>query len=94
MNTEERTLPTALIALIVIAVAIAVMALASDLGALSSREAQAGHVDPIHIPGASNDGKTCADLQGSETWEELKLEEGGLTNCFHTDGTLEVTISN
>ena len=42
MNTQERTLPTAIVALVVIAMAIAAIALASDLGALSPTREAAG----------------------------------------------------
>ncbi len=93
MNTQERTVPYAVVILVAIAIAVAAIALVSELGVLSSRQAQAGHVQPVLIAGATNQGKSCADLQGSETWEELKLEDGGLTNGPHDDGTLEVTIS-
>ncbi len=90
MNTQERTLPTAIIA---VSVAIAMMVAAVSLSVFGG-PAQATHVTPELLPGASNDGKACADLQGSETWEVLKLEGSDLINGIHTDGTLEVTISN
>ena len=41
MNTQDRTLPIAIVALIAIAMAIAAIALASDLGALSSQHSPA-----------------------------------------------------
>ena len=52
--------------------------------------ALAASVVPELLPGASNQGKTCADNQGSgQTWLELKLEgtagELALTNGAHTD---------
>ena len=59
-----------------------------------TESASATHVNPTHLPGASNTGKTCTDNQGAETWSELKLEGGGLSNGVHSDGTLSVTISN
>ena len=91
MNTAERGLPIAVLILIAGAIVIgAIVAAASFVGG----SAQATHVTPQLLAGASNDGKACTDLQGSETWEELKLEDGDLTNGPHTDGTLEVTISN
>ena len=94
MNTHERTLPTAIVALIVIAMAIAAIALASDLGVLSSREAQAGHVQPELLPGP-NAGIKCSDLEGTgQTWIELKFEGGDLKNGSLTEGALTVTISN
>ncbi len=93
MNTQERTLPNAVIILVAVTIAIGAIVAAVSLGAFGS-PAQATHVSPTLLTGASNDGKACADLQGSETWEELKLEGSDLTNGFHTDGTLEVTISN
>ena len=93
MNTQERTLPNAVVILFAITIAIGAIVAAASLGAFSSTT-QATDVTPVLLAGASNDGKTCADLQGSETWEELKLEGGDLTDGPHDDGTLEVTISN
>ena len=93
MNTQERTLPNAVVILFAITIAIGAIVAAASLGAFSSTT-QATDVTPVLLAGASNDGKTCADLQGSETWEELQLEGGDLTDGPHDDGTLEVTISN
>ena len=95
MNTEARTLPNAVIILVAITIAVGAIVAAASLGAFGS-PAQATHVPPDLLAGASNDGKACADLQGSETWEEFKLEEtqGNLSSGSHTDGTLTVTISN
>ena len=50
------------------------------------------------LEGASNQGKTCADLEvcyadSNTTWTEFKLEDATLTNGFHSDGTLEVNIT-
>jgi hypothetical protein len=51
------------------------------------------------LGGSSNQGKTCADLDGTyadsgTTWVEFKLEGGSLTNGLHTDGIIKVTLSN
>ena len=92
MNREEQTVPALIIVLIAITIAIgAVLAATSFVGS----ESQATHVPPEFLEGATNTGKTCSDLQGpGQTWTEFKLEGGGLSNGLHTDGTLEVTISN
>jgi len=51
--------------------------------------ASAASVTPTPV----NDGNpTCADFDGS--WTQFKLEGGALGDGTHTDGTLEVTISN
>lgn len=97
MKTQERTLPYAVVILVAIAIAVAAIALVSELGALSSRQAQAGHVPPELLAGASNQGKTCRELEGAgQTWAEFKLEKekDNLSSGSHTDGTLTVTISN
>ncbi|MFQ5967561.1 MAG: hypothetical protein ACE5MI_08105 [Acidimicrobiia bacterium] len=49
--------------------------------------ASATHVDPILVEG----NPTCGSYS---TNAELKLENGSLSNGVHTDGTLEVTISD
>jgi len=51
------------------------------------------------LAGASNQGKTCAELDDAyadvgTTWVEFKLELGDLANGTYTDGTIEVTLSN
>ena len=52
-------------------------------------------VAPEFIAGASNTDKTCAANEGDgQSWIELKLEGGDLTDGTHGDGTLSVTISN
>jgi hypothetical protein len=56
-------------------------------------------VNSWHIPGASNLGKECSDLDNTyadagTTWLQLKLEGATLTNGAHSDGVLTVTISN
>ncbi len=56
---------------------------------------RATHVEPILLSGASNEGKSCSDLQGAgQTWIEFKLEGSSLSNGPHTSGPLTVTISN
>jgi len=51
----------------------------------------ASHVDPIFLPGATNDGKSCADNQGAgQSWIELKIDPNA--DGTFTDGTLTVTI--
>ena len=103
MNTQERTVPYAVIVLVAIAIAVAAIALVSELGALSSRQAQADHVPPVLLEGASNvpkdeePGKRCSDNVGAgQTWTEFKLEEAknNLSNGSHTEGPLTVTIIN
>ncbi len=92
MNTQERTLPNAVI--ILVAVTIAIGAIVAAV-LLSGNLAQGASVAPEFLAGASNTGKTCDDLEGTgQTWTEFKLEEDTLTNGFHTDGTLEVNIAN
>ena len=55
----------------------------------------AASVDPEFLPGASNTDKTCATNEGSgQSWVELKLDGGSLSNGVHSDGTLSVTIAN
>jgi len=61
----------------------------------SGYNAEASYVTPEFLAGASNQGKTCSDLQGSgQTWTEFKLEDGGLSDGSYSDGTLTVTLSN
>ena len=63
--------------------------------ALLAAPVGATHVTPTLLEGATNTGKTCADLQGAgQSWTEFKLEGNDLSNGFHTDGTLAVTITN
>src|SRR3972149_6744833 len=57
--------------------------------------AQATHVVPVFLPGATNAGKSCSELQGpGQTWIEFKLEGSNLSNGPHSNGALSVTISN
>jgi hypothetical protein len=49
---------------------------------------------PIHLPGASNQGKRCSNHEGTQTWTEFKLEGSQVANGVYTDGTLAVTITN
>jgi hypothetical protein len=61
----------------------------------STYDVQASYVEPEFLPGASNEGKTCSDLQGAgQTWIELKLEGADLSDGSHTEGALTVTISS
>jgi len=55
----------------------------------------AASVVPEFLPGASNSDKTCATNEASgQSWVELKLDGGSLSNGVHSDGTLSVTIAN
>ncbi len=55
----------------------------------------AASVAPDFLPGASNSDKTCATNESSgQSWVELKLDGGSLSNGVHSDGTLSVTIAN
>ncbi len=94
MNTAERTLPLAILGIIAAAIAVAaVIAAAMLLG--GGKGAQATHVTPEFLAGSSNQGKTCGELEGAgQTWIEFKLEGSDLTDGAHSNGTLEVTISN
>ena len=55
----------------------------------------AASVEPEFIAGASNTDKTCVANEGDgQSWTDLKLEGGALSDGTHGDGTLSVTISN
>ncbi len=68
-----------------LALALAVMlVLALVAGAL------AASVAPVHLTGASNQGKTCSDVLPGST--ELKVEPVGGGTYTRSDGTLAITI--
>jgi hypothetical protein len=93
MIRPEHRHPSTVIVLIATTAAIGVLAAAGLL--LSGSRAEATHVSPVLLEGASNQGRSCSDLQGaSQTWSEFKLEGGDLSNGSHTQGPLTVTISN
>ncbi len=94
MNTHALRLP----GLVYLLIAVAIAAVAAGALLLSSGDrAQGASVTPELLAGASNEGKTCGELEGAgQTWTEFKLEkeEGNLSSGSHSDGTLTVTISN
>jgi cell division septation protein DedD len=95
MNWGEQRIPSGVMALIAVTIAIGAALAAMDFGFLGGRQAGAASVTPELLPGASNQGKRCTDLQGpGQTWSGYKLEGDDLSNGLHTDGTLTVTISN
>ncbi len=52
----------------------------------------AAKVDPILLPGASNQGKDCSDNQGAgQTWTQLQIE--GNASRTYTSGPLTVTLN-
>ena len=91
MNTQERTVPYAVIVLV--AIAIGAIVVAASLGAFSSTT-QATHEDPIRQEG----NPSCSNFQGNQTWTELKIQNtdpfnwDGLNGTFD-DGTLSVEIT-
>lgn len=55
--------------------------------------ATASHVEPVLLPGASNQGKRCADNEGAgQDWIEFKIDTNPDAGVY-TDGTLSVTIA-
>ncbi len=90
MRTQERSLPTAIIALIAITIAIAAIVTAADLGVLSGGNVQATDVTPTPISGNTS----CLAQQQGQNWTELKIDESILSNDTFSDGTLSMTISN
>jgi len=68
-----------------------------SLMSVYANPANADHDGPVYIPGSNNDGKTCAENEGSgQDWTEFRLEddEGQVADGEYTDGTLTVTLSN
>ena len=60
---------------------------------VASSIAGAAKVTPVLLPGATNQGKTCAENAGQgQTWVELKVDPNA--DGVYSDGTLQVTISN
>jgi hypothetical protein len=93
LNRKDQTLSTGV--LVVIAIVIAVGAMLAAALLLSGSRAEATHVSPVFLAGATNDGKRCSDNVGAgQTWTELKVEGATLTNGPHTLGPLTVTIAN
>ncbi len=95
MNMAEQRIPTGILVLIAVTIAIAPIAMAIGLGVLSSRQVQAGHVTPTLEEG----NQTCSNFQPQgQNWTELKIEDqspfnwDGLDGTFD-DGTLSVTIT-
>ena len=66
---------------------------AASLVLLVASASVAAKVEPILLPGASNEGKTCDNLEGvGQTWTELKVDPNA--DGTFSDGTLTVTISH
>jgi hypothetical protein len=88
MNKRKAMIFTTALILLLLGTTVAVQAATGTLGIFS-----------WFLAGASNTGKACADLDdvyadAGTTWTEFKLEGATLTAGSHSDGTLEVTISN
>src|SRR3972149_2877253 len=50
---------------------------------------------PELLPGSTNQGKRCSDVQGADqSWTEFKLEGGDLADGTYTSGPLTVTLRN
>ena len=92
MNRKDQALSTGVLVVIASVIAVGAM-LAVALLLSSGNRAQATHVDPT--PRAGN--PTCTDLQGSQTWNQLKVDPPGAGNFSDNDlnpGPLQVTITN
>jgi len=91
LNRKDQTFSSGVLVLIVILIAFGAMLAAALL--LSGGHTQAASVTPTPVEG----NPTCTALQGSQTWNQLKVDPPGAGNFSDNDlnpGPLQVTISN
>lgn len=90
---SQKSFAGAIFALAGLALIVTASVAASGIGPAGS--ALASHVTPVPISAGN---PTCDDFAeqygNGATWTQFKLEGDSLANGSHTDGTLEVTISN
>lgn len=82
-------LAASLAAIMVAVVVLIVVSVGPGLRSRSTSAVAGPEVEPVRIEGTAN--QTCEQLLGPGNWFELKIDPPSAG--FHTDGTLEVTIT-